>query len=248
MKVVAIVQARTGSTRLPRKVLMDLCGRTVLFRVIERVKACPEIDDIVIATTILPADEEIVAEAERCGVRWFRGSEEDVLERYFLAAKECGADAVLRITSDCPLLDPDLLGIMIREFKRLKRSDRPVDYLSNCLERSYPRGLDAEIFTFKALESAFLSAGLPAEREHVTPYLYGHPELFSVHSITGAVDHSGHRWTLDTSADYDLIVEIYRNLHQEGRIFTTAQVLDLLSKRPGLAAINAHVRQKELSE
>jgi spore coat polysaccharide biosynthesis protein SpsF len=248
MKVTAIVQARTGSTRLPRKVLMELSGRTVLSHVIERVKACPEVDEVVIATTILPADDAIVREADRCGVRWFRGSEEDVLERYFLAARECRAEIVVRITSDCPLIDPILLGGMIREFKERHRSGHPVDYLSNCLERTYPRGLDAEIFTFSALEKTYLNAVQPEEREHVTPYMHRHPELFSLHGVKSGIDRSRYRWTLDTPEDYELILEIYRSLYREGRIFTTDEVLDLLSERPGLLEINVHVRQKELTQ
>jgi spore coat polysaccharide biosynthesis protein SpsF len=245
MKKVAIIQARMSSTRLPGKVLLPLGDRTVLGQVIRRVKACPKVDQIVIATTPSADDDQIVAEASRNQTECFRGSLTDVLARYHGAALCVKAGTVIRVTSDCPLFDPVVLSEMLDEFER---DAGQVDYLSNTLARTYPRGLDAEIFTFAALDEAFRSATLPWDREHVTPYIYGHPEQFRLKNHAGPADHSAHRWTLDTPEDYQLIQAVYRNLDKCGDLFSTAQVLDLLAQNPALARINAHIEQKKPRE
>lgn len=241
MKTTVVIQARMGSTRLPGKVMMPLAGRTVLSQVIARVQAAP-VDEIVVATTVHPTDLPIVLEAERCGASWFRGSEEDVLSRYYLAAQQSGADLVVRVTSDCPLFDPSVLSTLLQRFKGSER----LDYLSNTLERTYPRGLDAEVFTAAALERAYREATKPHEREHVTPYLYQHPELFRIEQLKQAVDLSHHRWTLDTPEDFQLIDAIYAAMG--GMPFSTEDVLSLLERRPDLVALNAHIEQKKLAE
>lgn len=246
MKAVAIIQARMGSTRLPGKVMKTLCGRTVLGHVITRVKACPLVDEIVVATTQDPQDDVIVAEARKFGARTFRGSEEDVLSRYYFAAGEAGADIVVRVTSDCPLFDPHLLNTMLGQFHADRSSGRGLDYLSNTLERTYPRGLDAEIFTFSALERSHVEARQPHEREHVTPYIYQHPEFFALKNFSGPVNLSDLRWTLDTEEDWRLIEAIYAVLGNEEPFFSTQAVLQLLESQPELVSINAHVEQKEL--
>ena len=242
MRVVAIVQARMGSTRLPGKVMKRLAGHTVLSHVIRRLQVCRQVDQIVIATSAKKVDDTIVQEAKRHGVDCFRGSEEDVLERYYLAATEAGAEVVVRVTSDCPLLDPELIDRMISSFLS---SD--IDYLSNSLQRCYPRGLDAEIFTFSALTQACREAQHAHEREHVTPYIYHHPELFRLQNYGGREDLSNHRWTLDTEEDWALIEAIYDALYLENKaLFSTEEVLRLLDRRPELVALNAHVEQKPL--
>ncbi|MBD2201238.1 glycosyltransferase family protein [Calothrix sp. FACHB-1219] len=246
MKTVAIIQARMGSTRLPGKVMKELCGQTVLAHVICRVKACSLIDEVVVATTTLNTDDAIVTEAEKCGVKWFRGSEEDVLARYYLAAKQYSADVVVRVTSDCPLFDPEVLSQMLEYFKDETSEGLEIDYLSNCLNRSYPRGLDAEVFTFGVLEKTFQAAQKPYEREHVTPYIYEHPEIFALHNQTYDEDISNYRWTLDTEEDWKLIQAVYADLYQEGEIFTTDEVIALLTAKPELLNLNIHVKQKEL--
>lgn len=249
MKTIAIIQARMGSTRLPGKVMKLLCGKTVLAHVISRVQACSLVDEVIIATTTSPADDVIVKEAERCGAKWFRGSEEDVLQRYYLAAKEYHADVIVRVTSDCPLFDSDILTQMLNYFHTETDGGLHIDYLSNALNcRSYPRGLDAEVFTFSVLEKANQEAHQPYEREHVTPYIYEHPEIFSLHSQIGDEDFSDYRWTLDTEEDWKLISEIYSALYTDEKIFTTDDVLALLKIRPELVKINAHVKQKQLGE
>ena len=203
MRVIAIVQARMGSTRLPGKVLRQLGGQTVISRVIERVRRFSLIDDLLIATTTDPADDAIVKEAGRCGVQVFRGSEDDVVERYYRAACQARADVVVRITSDCPLIDPEVSDYTIQRFLE----ERP-DYASNALERTYPRGLDTEVVMFSALERAWKEASEPYQRAHVMPYLYQNPDKFRLLSVKGEVDFSGYRWTLDTSEDLEFLQQV----------------------------------------
>jgi spore coat polysaccharide biosynthesis protein SpsF len=244
MKTVAIIQARMGSTRLPGKVMKNLSGKTVLSQVIARVKACPRVDEVVVATTARPEDAIIVEESHRCGVKSFRGSQEDVLSRYYLAAREAGAETVVRVTADCPLFDPQVLERMLSQFQTLSTGGPGPDYFSNTLKRTFPRGLDAEIFTMAALERAHRQAVAPFDREHVTPYIYRHPESFVLQNFANPVDLSHHRWTLDTAADWRLLEAVYAALNRQGTIFTTQAVLDLLESRPELVALNAHVEQK----
>ncbi|MEA5549886.1 glycosyltransferase family protein [Anabaena cylindrica UHCC 0172] len=246
MKTVAIIQARMGSTRLPGKVMKKLCDKTVLSHVISRVKACLLVDEIVVATTTSLADNVIVVEAEKCDVKCFRGSEKNVLERYYLAAKKYQADVIVRVTSDCPLFDSEVLTGMLEYFINETKDGLEIDYLSNCLRRSYPRGLDAEVFTFNILEKAFQESRQPYQREHVTPYIYEHPEIFSLHNQNNNDDLSDYRWTLDTEDDWKLIEEIYKNLYREGEIFTTDEVVDFLEENPELLLINTHIEQKIL--
>jgi spore coat polysaccharide biosynthesis protein SpsF len=246
MKTVAIIQARMGSSRLPGKVLKELCGRSVLDHVITRVKACRSLDLVVVATTPAAADDGIVAETVRCGADVFRGSEDDVLARYHGAAQQSQADIVVRVTSDCPLFDPQVLEKMLQRFHAIKSEGGSVDYMSNSLERTFPRGLDAEIFTSSALERAYREANKPYEREHVTPYLYLNPTLFVLENFRQEVDQSSHRWTLDTEEDFRLLDEIFRTLSRDGKPVTTKAVLDLMARRPELKQINAHIEQKKL--
>lgn len=238
MATVAIIQARMGSTRLPGKVLKKLAGRTVLDHVISRVRAAKRADDVVVATTVSTGDDAIVAECERLKTAHFRGSEEDVLSRYHGAAKQAGATIVVRVTSDCPLFDGALLDRMLAKFD--------ADYMSNCMRRTFPRGLDAEIFTMAALERAQAEATQKHEREHVTPYIYGHPEKFRLQSYEEAEDNSGLRWTLDTPEDWRMIEAVYNALSPKGESFGTADVLKFLRERPEIAMMNAQVEQKSL--
>lgn len=247
MRTVAIIQARMGSTRLPGKVMRRLCGKSVLAHVVERVRACPRVDQTLVATTQSPNDDVLVQECRRLGVDVFRGSEEDVLARYYHAAREAGADLVVRITSDCPLIDTGILGGMLDEFHAALAAGQPLDYMSNSLTRTYPRGLDVEIFTLAALERAFREASRPHEREHVTPYIYQHPEYFVLRGVTSPVDMSKYRWALDTEEDYALLDEIFTALCAANVPVTTAAALALFEQRPELIRINAHVQQKSLT-
>lgn len=263
MKTVAIIQARMGSTRLPGKVLKRIAGATVLGHVVRRVRLAKRLDGICIATTESPGDDPIVAEAARLGVSCWRGSEQDVLDRYFDAAQANGADVIVRVTSDCPLFDGALMDEMLAIFngaddlqppsvdsehptgQQLPTVGTGLDYMSNVQTRRYPRGLDTEIFTFAALERAHREATRPHEREHVTPYFYQHPELFRLRSFEGKEDLSAHRWTLDTPEDWQFVKAVYATL---GADFATADVLKLLKARPELAKLNVHVEQKKLAQ
>ncbi len=241
MKIVCIVQARMGSTRLPGKVLKKLVDCSVLEQVITRIKHVSAINDIVIATTTDVQDDVIVEEAKRIGVHYYRGSEHDVLSRYYEAAKLVDADAIVRVTSDCPVIDVAIIDQLIHLFQT-----EPCHYLSNTLERSYPRGLDVEIFTFDSLATAYRLAEKPEQREHVTPYIYQNPDRFSLVSNTHPIDYSHLRWTLDTLEDWELIERIYEQLYKPGQIFSWHEILALMERQPELTLLNAHVEQKKL--
>lgn len=248
MTVVAIIQARMGSTRLPGKVLRRLAGKSVLAHVIGRVAAAHGIERTVVATTTADADDAVAREARAHGASVYRGSETDVLDRYYRAAVEQSASTIVRITSDCPLLDPDIVGAMLRDFDRAAASANPVDYMSNGLRRTFPRGLDAEIFTMDALARAHRAASAPYEREHVTPYIYEHPDEFRIRSYESSVDLSRHRWTLDTEEDFAMLSRVFKALSSPQRAPTTQAVLRYLDDNPEVAGINAGVMQKALGQ
>lgn len=240
MKIVAIVQARVGSWRLPGKVLEDLAGRSMLSRVVSRLRASRLIDELLVATTILAKDDAIVEECQNCGVSLYRGEENDVLDRYFRAAESRGADVVVRITSDCPLIDPEVTDKTIRAFLQ----EQP-DYASNTIERTYPRGLDTEVFSQNALTQAWQEASELYEREHVTPFIVEHPAQFRVFSVKGDEDYSAHRWTVDTSEDLAFVRMVYSHF-RDNEMFSWRDVLKLLEREPTLADLNRLVVQKEI--
>ena len=226
-----------GSSRLPGKVLTDLGGKTVLARVVRRLRRARLIDEVVVATTDLAADDPIVRECNHLDVPYFCGSESDVLDRYYQAAKAFGGEAIVRVTSDCPVIDPQLVDETIAAFQ----ADE-ADYASNVIPRTYPRGLDTEVFTAAALERAWLEAKEPHQREHVTPYFYGHPELFRMASAKADADYSRYRWTLDTSEDSELICAIYSHFDNRDD-FDWKEVLALMEREPELADLNSRVVQ-----
>lgn len=242
MNVVAIIQARMGSTRLPGKVLHDIAGQSMLARVVRRVARARLVDEVVVATSTSPADEAVVAECERLGVASFRGDEQDVLDRYYRAAVHFRAPTVVRVTSDCPLIEPEIVDEVVAAFQ----AARP-DYASNTLERTYPRGLDTEVMSLDALARAWAEAPEPYHWIHVTPYFYQNPELFSLVSVTQARDDSEQRWTVDTADDLAFVRQIYERLGGGDEVYWQ-DVLDLLEREPGLRALNRDVRQKALRE
>lgn len=243
MKTVVIIQARMGSTRLPGKVMMKINEETVLSHVVRRVQQAKEIDEIVIATTTLLSDDEIVAEAKRIGIKYYRGSEDDVLSRYYYAAEASQSEAIVRITSDCPLIDPKVIDKMVNEYHKLKQVNR-VDYLSNTLTRTFPRGLDLEIISFDNLKEAFESAKQPYEREHVTPYFYENPDKFTLVNYSMTPDYSQHRWTLDTLEDFELITKIYKELYDKEHDFYLSEIIELFNQKKELVGINKNIKQK----
>lgn len=242
MKIVAIIQARMGSTRLPGKVLMDLAGEPMLARVVNRCLRAATLHEVVVAATTQPADEAI---AKLCAERtWpcFRGSEDDVLDRYYRAALEHKADVVVRITSDCPLIDPAVVDLVVREFIRRQPE---VAYASNVVSsRTFPRGLDTEVMQFAALERAWKEDNNPAWREHVTPYLSEVEGRFPVHCVTNEGDYSSQRWTVDTPEDFELVQLIYKHFGHDR--FSWREVLAILEQHPEWLEINRHIVQKVL--
>lgn len=240
MRIVAIIQAHMGSIRLPGKVLLDLAGMPMLVRDMNRLARAETLDKVVVATTVKPADDAIACLCDKRNWLCFRGSEEDVLDRYYRAAVDHEADVVVRITSDCPLIDPEIVDRVVREFLDLQPE---LDYASNVFpKRMFPRGLDAEVMRFDALEQAWHEDDNPAWREHVTPYIRRNPGLFRIHGIMSEVDHSHMRWTVDTVEDLAFVCRIYNHFGHDH--FSWQDVLAVLKEHPEWLEINRSVQQK----
>lgn len=231
--IAAIVQARMGSTRLPGKALLDIHGQAMLWHVVRRVEHTPMVDTTLVATSREKRDDAIAALCGNENIPCFRGSESDVLERFYHAAQWIGADHVIRITSDCPLVDPEVVGRVIGMCV-----EEGCDYVSNVLELSFPHGLDAEAFTMLALERAHREAKLPSEREHVTPYIWKNAERFSLRAVRNGEDLAHLRWTVDELEDMVFARAIYGHLYRPGQVFSMADVCALLAERPELKEIN----------
>lgn len=241
--VLAVVQARLGSTRLPGKALLEIAGRPMVAHVVARAAAAPGVDQVVLATTVNSEDDALVDFARSAGLRCVRGSAEDVLDRFRSVLLEDPADVVVRVTADCPLLDPQVSGLVVKEYLRQVGE---VDYMSNVRPPTYPDGLDTEVFSRGALEQAWREARLPSEREHVTAYIWGHPDRFRLGNVAHAEDLSSLRFTVDTEGDLAFARAIYSALAPDGhRIFGMSQVLELLRARPELLSLNAGLRRNE---
>lgn len=238
-RVVAVVQARMGSTRLPGKALRPLAGRAALHWVLRAAGAAGELAEVVVATTNEPADDAIAAACSDVGVRVVRGSRDDVLDRFLLAADVTGADGVVRLTADCPLLDPAVLDTVVRTW----RSNPEVDYVSSVLFRTLPRGLDVEIVSRAALERAGRVAR-DHHRVHVTSYVYTHPDEFRVLGVVFAGQPSGLRVTLDTDDDAAVLDRLTGALGD--RLIGWRETVAWLDARPDVVRLNAHVEQKPL--
>jgi spore coat polysaccharide biosynthesis protein SpsF len=247
MRTGAIVQARTSSTRLPGKVLKELpygSRITVLGQVIRRLKQSKRTDLIVVATTEDKEDDPVVAVAEKEGVVWFRGSRDDVLSRYYHAAKENGLDVIVRVTSDCPCIDPEIVDSAIDMHLRTK-----ADYTSNIATRTFPRGLDAEVMSFDALEKAHAGGKEDFEREHVTPYIYmTKPEEFKISSLEASGDLVAPdiRVTLDTEEDYAALCVVFDYLYGGNEFFVAKDIANLFREKPWLGLLNGTVLQRKV--
>lgn len=241
---IAIVQARSGSTRLPGKIFKTLAGKPMIWHIVDRLSHAKMLDKIIIATTTLFEDDLVEQFCNINNISFYRGSSNDVLSRYYETAKIYNADIVIRVTSDCPVIDPVIIDAMLMQFIQ----EDHIDYLSNTLDRTFPRGLDAEIFTFATLEKTFKETKLDYEQEHVTPYIYHNPDKFNIKNYANETDLSSYRWTVDTAEDFRLIEEIYSCLYLQGKIFLFKDILQLLENRPDLTKINQEIRQKKLGE
>ena len=246
MKIAAIIQARTTSTRLPEKILKKLpyaSNITVLEQVIRRLKISKKLDDIIIATTTEKTDDKIIDIAKKENIIYFRGSKEDVLLRYYLTAKENDIDLVVRVTSDCPCIDAQIVDVVISEHLKIN-----ADYTSNSLIRTYPHGLDVEVFNFDALEKAYKDAKEDYEREHVTPYINRNPQKFIVNIVKAPKELYAPdiRVTLDTEEDYTLLCAVFDYLYPKNKYFAAYDIVNLFKEKPWLKLINKKIIQKKI--
>lgn len=231
----AIVQARMGSTRLPGKVLIRLIDKPILCHIIERLRKVKSIDEIIIAISNNARDNPIEKVAKVIQTKIFTGSEEDVLDRYYQAASKYKVNIILRITADCPLIDPQIINKLIKYY--LRNKDK-FDYIS--LPKNYPEGIDAEVFSFKALKKAWQEAKLPSEREHVTPYILNHPKIFGLGRLPKDIqgDFSYLHWSVDEERDLKFVRGVFKKLYHKDYIFYTKDVLKLLKNEPQMIEIN----------
>lgn len=240
MNVVAIIQARVGSTRLPGKVLRPLAGKSMLAQVVQRTQWSRRISKTVVATTDCPADDAIASLCDDLQISYFRGSEVDVLDRYYQAAKKFQSDAVVRITSDCPLIDPGIVDDAVAAFQERQPG---LDYLTTF---QFPRGLDTEVFSFSALGQAWREDTNPAWREHVAVFIYRNPNRFQIGELRCTRDLSHLRWTVDTPEDFELVGKIYEYFGHNR--FSWLEALAAVEAHPDWSNLNCHIRQKTISE
>ncbi|MCE5209267.1 MAG: glycosyltransferase family protein [Chloroflexi bacterium] len=245
-RITSIVQARMGSSRLPGKVLLDIAGKPMLQWVVERVRLSRLVDEVVVATTDAPDDEQIALFCQQNAISFMRGSPHDVLDRYYQAALQFKADIIVRVTADCPLIDPLVIDHTIANFLQ-----QDVDFAANRLpppwKRTYPIGLDTEVCTFTGLQRAWTEAKEPFEREHVMPYFYDLEGRFKILLVNHDPDYGHLRWTVDTQQDLDLVRRIVD--HFNGQVdFHWHEILAFVEEHPELSEINADVKAKMTQE
>ena len=234
--LVVILQARMSSKRLPGKVLEPVLGKPMIIRQLERVTRA-QLDSVCVATSDMPEDDPIDSTVRDAGVGCFRGSLADVLDRYYRAASQLSASHVVRVTGDCPLIDPRVIDQVTQCHFRERN-----DYTSNTLQRTYPDGMDVEVMRIEALEQAWTEADGEAEREHVTPYIRDHPQRFKLGSVLHDEDLSRLRWTVDFPEDLALIRRVFETLYPENAEFSMQDIRALFERQPELARMNAQVR------
>ncbi|MFZ5608515.1 MAG: cytidylyltransferase domain-containing protein [Pseudomonadota bacterium] len=234
--ILCVLQARMGSTRLPGKVLAPILGKPMLARQIERIARARLLDRLVIATSGQAEDDPLAALAQALKVDCYRGAVDDVLDRFYQCAKRYNADHVVRLTGDCPLIDPDLIDAVVR----LHLAGRH-DYSSNVLPPTYPDGLDVEAMTRQALNLAWENASKPSQREHVTSYITGRAKGFSIGNLTSEIDRSSQRWTVDEPEDLAFVQAVFAALYPDNPRFSSHDVLDFLGAHPDVAALNSHI-------
>lgn len=240
MNILGIVQARMSSTRLPNKVLLHLEGKSVLEHVVARIARAKLVGDVVVATTVKKEDLAIVRLCADLGYSVVCGSENDVLDRFYQAARLFEADHLVRITADCPMMDPSLIDGVVR-----LHLETGSDYTANILEETFPDGEDIEVFTFAALKTAWERANLGSEREHVTPFIRRHGELFKLTNLRAPRDLGGKRWTIDNAEDYEFLKKVFGALYPQNPFFGMDDVLQVLERHPEWEQINTHIARNE---
>jgi spore coat polysaccharide biosynthesis protein SpsF len=238
LNIVTVIQARTGSSRLPNKIFLPLADKPLLYRMFERVAASKLAGTIVIATTTDKSDNKVEELCKDYNMLFYRGDQTDLLDRHYQAAKLFNANAVVKIPSDCPLIDPDVIDKVLQYY--LDNSDS-FDYVSNLHPATYPDGNDVEIMSMKALEEAWTNANRSLEREHTTPYFWENPDKFRIGNVeweTGLNYSMSHRFTIDYEKDYNFIKLVYDELYPINNIFTLKDILNLLDKKPEIKKIN----------
>lgn len=241
LKVTAIIQARTGSTRFPNKVFANLSGKPIIWHIRDRLSYCKKVGKIVLATTNSNSDDKLEIWGKDNNLLVYRGSENDVLNRFYNAALISKAEIILRITADDPFRDPVIIDSVINLIL-----DKQLDFAYNNNPPTFPEGLDVEVFTFKALELAQNEAKDEFEREHVTQYFYRHPEIFTQENLINDKDLSHLRFTVDTEKDLEMAKIIYEELYREGKIFLLDDILNLLDKEPWITEINRKVKRSAM--
>jgi spore coat polysaccharide biosynthesis protein SpsF len=217
-------------------VLKPILGVPMLQRHLERLDHIRLLDNLIVATSTNKSDMPVAELCRELNIDCFRGSLDDVLDRFYKAVRSQAADTVVRLTGDCPLADPDVISECIEYFLQ-----HDFDYVSNCMDRTYPIGLDVEVFKFDCLRQAWEEARLPSEREHVTPFIKNHPEHFSIGNFKNRIDLSHHRWTVDEAEDFEFVSAVYRALYPDNPRFSMNDILKLLDERPELTEINYHI-------
>ncbi len=238
MVISAIIQARMGSTRLPNKTFLDLCGKPLLFHVVERLKYSKHINNIVVATTNLAQDDVIENWTKENRINFFRGSVENVLNRYYKAAKKFNSDLIVRITADDPFKDYRIIDNAIETIIENK-----LDFVCNNNPPTYPEGLDVEVLTYNCLKKCNDNSKSLYQKEHVTQYIHQNPDIFETKNIKNEKDYSNYRWTIDTNEDYIFVNKIYESLYKEDDIFLTEEIYNLLESNKDLLKINSKVKR-----
>ena len=239
--VTAIIQARVGSTRLPNKVFCDLSGKPLIWHVCDRLKYSKLIDNIILATTVSANDNILEKWGNENKIKVFRGSEEDVLSRYYHAAVSSNSRTIVRVTADDPFKDPEIIDQVIRMLQNEK-----LDFCFNNNPSTFPEGLDTEVFTIDALEAAYEKSNDSFEREHVTQYFYRNTNQFKMKNYLHKSNLSHLRWTIDTKEDYLMASMVYNELYKEGRIFLLDDILKLLDEKPEIEKINNSVERSTM--
>ena len=242
MKVNAIIQARCGSTRLPGKIFMEIAGKPPLWHVVNRLTYANLIDDIVVSTTTGIKDDAVEEWCDENNVKCFRGSEEDVLNRFYNAATTFPCDVIVRVTADDPFKEPSIIDKIIK-----KLVDANLDLATNVFPPSFPEGLDCEVFTFDVLQTMEKTTNDSYDREHVTPYIYNNPDKFKIGNVLSNLQLSSYRWTIDNKEDYEMVNVIYDNRkNQNEGILLMDEILEILEKNPEIASINSDVERSAM--